>query len=93
MSRQTETDANLFLNVTTRSPGAVTIPTLTNLVKEHCARFRVKRVDATDSMLDASFLVEMDSIESIQALDTELRTLDSEIKTTIIDYGTDAGTV
>jgi len=84
---------NLFLNVTTHAPRQVTVPALTHLVEAHCARFRVKRVDTTESVLDASFLIEVDSIESIQALDSKLRDLDSEIETTIIDYRTDAGTV
>lgn len=90
---EVDNESNVFLNVTTQSPGAVTIPVLTRLLEAHCLRVRLKRVDTTAATLDASFLVEVTSAEAVQTIEQELRQLDHDLTTTVIDYRTDVGTV
>lgn len=89
---EAENRNNLFLNVATRSPRKLTIPVLTQLLEGHCIRFRLKRADITSSALDASFLIEVDSLGAVEMIEEELRQLDRDVTTTIIDYRTDIGT-
>ena len=88
-----DTDGNLFLNVVTQDTGAVTIPALTKLLETHCQRVRFKRVDVAPSSLDASFLIEVDSLDTVQLIERELRQLDQGMTTTIVDNRTDAGAI
>ena len=44
---EAENENNLFLGVVSRSPAVLTVPALTELLRERCRRFRLKRVDTT----------------------------------------------
>ena len=90
---EVENESNVFFNVTTHAPDAISIPVLTRLLEAHCLRVRLKRVDTTAATLDASFLVEVPSADALQTLEQELRRLDANLTTTVIDYRTDVGTV
>ena len=90
---EAENENNLFLGVVSRSPDVLTVPALTQLVRERCRRFRLKRVDTTGGELDASFLIEVESLETVQQIVAELRRLDGEAAVTVVDQRPDVGTI
>ena len=90
---EAENENNLFLGVVSRSPDVLTVPAVTELLRERCRRFRLKRVDATGGELDASFLIEVESLESVQQIVAELRRLDGEAAVTVVDQRPDVGTI
>ena len=53
----------------------------------------MKRMDTTEGQLDASFLIEVESLESVQQIVTELRRLDGEAAVTVVDQRPDVGTI
>ena len=69
------------------------MPALTPLLREQCRRFRMKRMDTTEGELDASFLIEVESLESVQQIVIELRKLDGEAAVTVVDQRPDVGTI
>ena len=92
-SGEAENENNLFLSVVSRSPDILTVPALTQLLREQCRRFRMKRMDTTEGQLDASFLIEVESLESVHQIVTELRRLDGEAAVTVVDQRPDVGTI
>ena len=92
-SGEAENENNLFLSVVSRSPDTLTVPALTQLLREQCRRFRMKRMDTTRGELDASFLIEVESLESVQQIVAELRRLDGEAAVTVVDQRPDIGTI
>ena len=92
-SGEAENENNLFLSVVSRAPDILTVPALTQLLRARCRRFRMKRMDTTEGQLDASFLIEVESLESVQEIVTELRRLDGEAAVTVVDQRPDVGTI
>lgn len=89
-SRSTSKEAgrveqNLYLTIASNQPSVVSVDALTNLLRNHCSLFRLKRMDRTGVSTEACYMVEPKDAQAISALETELRQLDADATLTLLD--------
>jgi len=74
-SRASRENHSLYLTLTSRNPSKVELERIVETLKKHCATASIKRFDETKDVLEASFLVEVDSYEKLNQSKAELRKL------------------
>ena len=80
-----EENQNLHITISTHNPEKIELDILTQILKKHCSSVNLKRFDEIKDMLEASFLVELDSIEQLNKCRSELQALSDSIKITFLD--------
>lgn len=76
---------NLYVTVTSSNPGKISLGDIMNALKGHCSVVDLKRFDETKDVIEASFLVELENIESLERAKTRLRQLNDSIAITFLD--------
>ncbi len=84
-SKQQQFEQNLNLNITTGNPVQISINQIIKVLKKHCERIDIRRLDETDKLLEASFMVESQNFDQLQAALQELRDLDKSLKVVFLD--------
>jgi len=82
---KTEENQNLHITITSHNPGKIELDKIIEILKRYCSSVNLKRFDDIKDMLEASFLVEYDSIEQLNHCKSELRTLNDSVKITFLD--------
>lgn len=76
---------NLHLTVTSESPDKVSLERMLEVLREHCSAVKMKRLDDAGEVLEASFLVEYESVEALQASQRALQALDGSVRVSFLD--------
>ena len=76
---------NLHLTVMSKKPGEVDLDSISRILRDNCTAVNLKRYDETEDMLEASFLVEFESVDNLNEIKTELQELNSAAKITFLD--------
>lgn len=76
---------NLHLTVSSEGPEKVGLERMLEVLREHCTVVKLKRLDDAGEVLEASFLVEYESVEALQASQRALRALDGSVRVSFID--------
>jgi len=71
---------NLYLTVSSVGNGHITLPALIEIINRHATRSNLKRYDESDSVLEAAFQANFDSVDQVNACTTQLRALSESIK-------------
>lgn len=75
---------NLLLTVSSKVPEKVELDQLIGVLRMHCRALKMKRLDESESVVEASFLVEFDDIESLQAATKALQELSHSLTVTFL---------
>lgn len=92
LRNRSQWEQNLYLNLTTHNPHKLELERVNEVLGDNCSLFRMKRIDKTDEIMEACFLVEFKRSDSLQSIETSLRQADDSIKLTFLDFkGESAG--
>jgi uncharacterized membrane protein len=83
-SRQTE-NQNLVLTVTSSNPSKIELDKIINVLKNNCITVNLKRLDETQELLEAAFLVEFENFDKFNKGKLELQSLSKSIKIAFLD--------
>jgi uncharacterized membrane protein YhiD involved in acid resistance len=82
-----EWDQDMYLSVKTSFDSQLSLDMMNEILTENCHRYSVKRMDKTDDLIDVFFLVEFNTRESLNKIESNLRNIDKTIKVSFLDYG------
>jgi len=71
---------NLYLTISSVGNGHIHLPELVETINRHATRSNLKRFDESDSVLEASFQANFDSVEKVNACTKQLRSLSDSVK-------------
>ena len=78
---------NENLQLTIQSVGAkkINIDKIIDILKKHCIVVDLKRLDETDKMLEASFMIETENFSQLKNVKDELQNINDKVKITLLD--------
>jgi uncharacterized membrane protein YhiD involved in acid resistance len=76
---------NLYLTVSSHNPEKVELKEIVDTLKKHCSVIDLKRFDRSQERLEASFLVEYESLPQLEESQSGLTKLSESIKITFLD--------
>ena len=76
---------NLHLTIASQGPDKVELERLVDVLTPHCNAIKLKRLDDTAEVLEASFLVEYEDLDQFQASKKALQELGSSVRITFLD--------
>ncbi|MCX6295592.1 MAG: DUF4956 domain-containing protein [Bacteroidetes bacterium] len=76
---------NLYLTITSTSPGSVDITNIVKELKKYCSAIKLKRSDESASAMEASFYVEFEDLEQLEQTKKALKDLHSSVSVTFMD--------
>ncbi len=80
-------DVNLFLKVTSNSSGSsVNLEKVINLLSDRCIAVDLKRLDQSEGIFEASFLIEVDNSSDLTSISDALTEIEPTIEISFIDY-------
>ncbi len=80
-------DQDMYLSVKTSVDSQLNLDSMNKILTENCNHHSVKRMDKTDVLIDVFFLVEFNTRESLNKIESNLRDIDKTIKVSFLDYG------
>ena len=78
-------DCNLFLTVMCQKSKDTMLNDILTTLKKHCRGVNIKRLDDSDEMMEATFLVEFDDYKNLISMKNELKNLHKGTKITFLD--------
>jgi hypothetical protein len=85
VSHKAEDNQNLYLTISSCNPVKVELDKIIQILKKNCSAVNLKRFDESKEILEASFLVEFDTIDQLNKSKSELQGLSDSIKITFLD--------
>ena len=80
-------DVHLFLKVTSNSSGSsVNLEKVINLLSDRCIAVDLKRLDQSEGIFEASFLIEVDNSSDLTSISDALTEIEPTIEISFIDY-------
>jgi uncharacterized membrane protein YhiD involved in acid resistance len=76
---------NLFLTVSSHNPDKVDLARIVGVLREHCRSVNLKRFDDTQQAIEASFLVEFEGFQNLEASRSTLQALGESVSVTFVD--------
>ncbi|MCW3082859.1 MAG: hypothetical protein JWP12_225 [Bacteroidetes bacterium] len=86
--RETE-NQNLYLTISGSLSDAVSIQSITEELKKHAAGLKLKRTDENASVFEASFFIEFDNFEKLEAAKASIKKLHPSLSVTFMDNARD----
>lgn len=80
-----EEGQNLHLTISSSNPGKIELEQVVSILKEFCSSVSLKRVDETNDMLEATFLVDFSDYQNLEQVRSELAKLSESVKITFLD--------
>ncbi len=80
-----EPQSNLYLTVKSDNPEEVTLTGITDALKDKCAGLALKRFDETKNEIEASYLINFQDIEQLNAAKTALQACGSSVRVSFVD--------
>ncbi len=81
-----EEDQNLYLTISGKINKDLTLKKIVDILKKNCSSVHLKRFDKSiDGMLEAAFLVDLDSFEKLDIIKEELNKISSSIAISYLD--------
>ncbi len=79
-------ERKMYVTVTTHSPPKISTNEVIRIIETNCIVSKMKRMDKSDNMFEACFLVDFRDKESLQAIEDSLFKVDSSIIIKFLDY-------
>jgi uncharacterized membrane protein YhiD involved in acid resistance len=85
LSAPRERNKSVNLIVCSRNPGTAGLESIVRILQTHCREVDLRRFDTNSDKTEASFLVEVEGVASIESLKTDLHQLDGSMNITLLD--------
>jgi uncharacterized membrane protein YhiD involved in acid resistance len=85
LSQKSEENQNLYLTISSHNPGKAELKEIVEILKAHCSEVNLKRFDETKELLEASFLVEFESFQSLEEAKVGIQQLSDSVRITFLD--------
>ncbi|MHC4661964.1 MAG: DUF4956 domain-containing protein [Planctomycetota bacterium] len=82
---KTTSAENLYLNVTGKDGGKLTLPAVLDVLKKYCVSASLTRLDDADSMFEAAFMVKFRNVENLSECRSALKELDEKINISFME--------
>lgn len=82
----TEWERKMYITVTTNNPQKIMTNNITEIIEENCVTTKIKRMDKSEKLFEACFLVDFNDKKSLQKIEETLLGADSSIIIKFIDY-------
>lgn len=82
----TDQSRHLHLTVSTAEPAGLTLATIVEVLKRHCAGLTLTRFDESPGQLEASFTLDLEGYPALGAATAELRTLNPAVRVSFLNY-------
>lgn len=76
---------NLHLTVSSQATGSVKLDNIVEILDKNCTGVNLKRYDESSEMIEASFVVEFDSVNNLNDLKSGLQEISNDVKITFLD--------
>lgn len=76
---------NLFLTVNSHNPKNIKVDEIIETLKKHCSAVNLRRLDETNEIIEASFLVEFSDFEQLNKTKNALQQLDDRLNFSFLD--------
>jgi hypothetical protein len=76
---------NLYLTVSSTSPGKVTLGQIMEALQQHATTTSLKRLDETPSLIESSFFVSFENLKKLEACTNRLRALSDTVKVSFLE--------
>ncbi len=86
MRSSTQSSQNLYLNVVSNAPSAISLSKIVESLKTNCESVELRRFDERPEGIEASFLVELNDISRLEATVAELRQVNESVQVTFSDH-------
>jgi uncharacterized membrane protein YhiD involved in acid resistance len=86
MLKTSDEHQNLYLTVSSENPDEVQLSQVVDLLKANCNQVTLKRLDETDSVIEARFIVAFEGLSQFEATRSDLRKLDESVRVTYLDH-------
>jgi uncharacterized membrane protein YhiD involved in acid resistance len=87
-TRKAEAAQSLYLTVSAGT-GELGVKSIVNVLQKYCSGIKLKRTDETSAAMEASFFVEFDDLDKLEAAKAELRNLHPSLSITFMDNSRD----
>lgn len=78
-------EKNISLTISSDNPKNVNIKKIKEVLSTHCSEIDLRRIDETEEIIEASFLVGFDDLNSLNEAKIKLQKLDKSLKLTFLD--------
>jgi uncharacterized membrane protein YhiD involved in acid resistance len=78
-------EPNLFLNISSKEISKINVDTVGFLLKDICAKSKLKRADMSEKSIDMMFLIEVDDPTVIEEIYQELKNRDDSIAVNFVE--------
>lgn len=85
ISHKKEENQNLHLTISSSEVSIINLEKLIEILDKHCTGVNLKRYDESNSILEASFIVEFDNISKLNDLKSELQEISDSVNITFLD--------
>jgi len=76
---------NLYLTISSNTPSAVDLTKITTELKKHCSSIKLKRSDENATAMEASFYIELQDVEQLEATKSALKGIHPSVSITFMD--------
>ena len=73
------------MTVQSKDPNKISIRTIIKVLENNCEVVDLRRLDETNKIIEASFMVELKDIAQLSKANGELQNLDDNVKVTFLD--------
>lgn len=84
-TKKFEDHQNLHLTVQSKDSKNIKIATIIEVLENHCEAVDLRRLDETENIIEASFMIELKNVNQLTKANGELQDLDQGIKVTFLD--------
>lgn len=85
ISKKFDENQNLHLTIQSKGDEIINIDTVLELLREYCDRVDLRRLDETQDIFEASFMIEMSGFDQLTRAKNALQKLDNKLKITFLD--------
>lgn len=86
LSRAAERGQNLCLVVSSNGTGRLALSEIADILKTHCRRVKLRRVDEAEDSVEASFIVDFEDFEKLEKTKSDLRDKNPAVRMQFLDY-------
>lgn len=76
---------SLYLTISSTSPQSVSLSSIIDVLKKHCASLKLKRTDETPTAVEYSFYVEFDELARLELAKQEIKNAHPSVSVTFMD--------
>lgn len=84
-SRNSSDHQNLYLTIQSNNPDKISIETILEILEKSCDAVDLRRLDETNEILEASFLIEAEDFAQLNKAKKELQKLSDTLKISFLD--------